>query len=73
MTSHDDGDPGLRIRDLVGLGGLLVGCVVAGLSLGWLVDDRLSTAPVFTLVGLAGGIATGVWGSWLRIRLFLRS
>jgi hypothetical protein len=73
VTSHDEGDSGLRIRDLVGLGGLVVGCVVAGLFLGWLVDDRLSTAPVFTLVGLAGGIATGVWGSWLRIRLFLRS
>ncbi len=67
------GTDGLRIRDLVGLGAFNVGCVVGGLALGWFVDDRVDSTPVFTLVGLAFGIALGVWGSWLRIRMFLRS
>lgn len=70
--SDDDDTSSLRARDLAGIGALNVGCLVAGLALGWFVDDRLGTAPVFTLIGLACGIAAGVWGSWLRIRLFLR-
>ncbi len=69
----DLGTDGLRIRDLVGLGAFNVGCLVGGLALGWFVDDRVDSTPVFTLVGLAFGIAVGIWGSWLRIRMFLRS
>ena len=71
VTSDDDG-ASLRARDLIGIGSLTLGCLVGGLAVGWFVDDRVNTAPVFTLIGLAGGIAAGVWGSWLRIRTFLR-
>ncbi len=70
--SSNEPDPSLRARDLVGIGGLLVGTVVAGLAGGWLLDDRLGDAPVFTLLGLAVGLAAGIWVSWLRIREFLR-
>jgi putative F0F1-ATPase subunit (Ca2+/Mg2+ transporter) len=69
----DDGNAGPGIWDLVGLGAFNVGCLVGGLALGWFVDDRVDTTPVFTLAGLAFGIAVGIWGSWLRIRQFLRS
>jgi hypothetical protein len=69
----DDDTGTLRVRDLVGLGAYNVGCLVGGLALGWFVDDRVDSTPVFTLVGLALGIAVGIWGSWLRIRMFLRS
>lgn len=63
----------LRGRDLVGLGGLLAGAVVAGLVIGYLVDDAAGTSPLFTLVGIAVGIVLGGVGFWLRVRQFFRS
>lgn len=69
----DDLDKPLRGRDLVGLGGLIVGCVVVGLGAGLLVDHAAGTSPVFTLVGIAAGMVGGAVGFWLRVRRFLRS
>jgi F0F1-type ATP synthase assembly protein I len=65
-------DPGLRGRDLIGLGGLLVGSVVVCTVLGLLLDRGLGTAPAFTLVGVGVGIVLAVVGFWLRIRSALR-
>lgn len=62
----------LRGRDLVGLGGLLVGAVVVGLVVGLLVDDAAGTTPLFTLVGLALGIVAGGIAFWARVRAALR-
>jgi F0F1-type ATP synthase assembly protein I len=62
----------LRGRDLVGLGGLLVGAVVAGLVIGLLVDRAAGTMPVFTLVGLLLGIVGGGYAFWVRVRAALR-
>jgi len=73
VSKHQDDGSVLRVRDLAGLGALNLACLVAGLALGWFVDDRLSATPVFTLAGLACGIAAGIWGSWLLVRPFLRS
>jgi F0F1-type ATP synthase assembly protein I len=61
-------DGGLRGRDLIGLGGLLVGAVVAGTLLGLLADDAAGTSPVFTLVGVFLGMALGALGFALRVR-----
>ena len=63
---------GLRGWDLVGLGGLLAGAVVAGTVVGLIVDDVAGTAPAFTLVGIAGGILAGGIGFWVRVRAALR-
>lgn len=63
---------GLRGRDLVGLGGLLAGAVIAGLVIGLLIDDRAGTQPVFTLVGVFAGIIAGGLGFWVRVRSALR-
>jgi F0F1-type ATP synthase assembly protein I len=71
VDEHDPG-PTLRGRDLIGLGGLLVAAVVGGLVLGVLVDRVAGTAPAFTLVGIAVGIALGGVGFWLRVRSALR-
>lgn len=62
----------LRGRDLMGLGGLLVGAVVAGLVIGILVDDRAGTSPTFTLLGIFLGILAGGVGFALRVRSALR-
>ena len=65
-------DNTLRGRDLVGLGGLLAGAVVAGTVLGLLIDSQAGTAPVFTLIGVGLGILAGAVGFWLRVRSALR-
>jgi F0F1-type ATP synthase assembly protein I len=66
-------DAGLRGRDLLGLGGLLVGAVVAGTVLGLLIDRAAGTTPAFTMVGVFLGIAGAGVGFWLRVRSAMRS
>ena len=66
-------DAALRGRDLIGLGGLLVGSVVVCTVLGLLLDNGLGTAPAFTLVGVGLGIVLAAVGFWVRIRGALRS
>jgi len=68
----DDATSGLRGRDLIGLGGVLAGAVVAGLVLGLVVDDQAGTSPVFTLVGVFLGMAGGAAGFVVRVRAALR-
>jgi F0F1-type ATP synthase assembly protein I len=70
--ADEPSDNSLRGRDLVGLGGLLAGAVVAGTVIGLLIDDAAGTAPVFTLIGVGLGIVTGAIGFWLRVRDALR-
>ena len=74
---HDSSGPpegaGLRGRDLLNLGGLLVGGVVGGLVLGLVADSVAGTSPVFVLVGILLGILLAVAGFWVRVREALRS
>ncbi len=73
MRSDDDHASLLRgAGGLLGIGALNLACLVAGFALGWFVDDRLGTVPVWTLVGLAVGVTAGIAGSWVRIRQSLR-
>jgi F0F1-type ATP synthase assembly protein I len=65
-------DPGLRGRDLVGLGGLLAGAVVLGLVVGLLLDQAAGSSPAFTLAGIALGVVAGVAAFWARVRSALR-
>jgi hypothetical protein len=65
-------DPGLRGRDLLGLGGMLVGAVVAGTLLGLLLDHVAGTSPAFTVVGVFLGMAFGALGFALRVRAAVR-
>ena len=66
------GDAGLRGRDLIGLGGLLVGAIVAGTLLGLLLDHVAGTSPAFTIAGVFLGMAFGALGFALRIRAAVR-
>ena len=63
-----DTSRGLRGRDLVGLGGILVAGVVGGLVLGLLVDRAAGTSPLWTLVGIALGILLGIAAFVRRVR-----
>jgi F0F1-type ATP synthase assembly protein I len=65
-------EPTLRGRALVGLGGMLAGAVVLGLVVGLLVDHAVGSSPVFTLLGIALGIAAGAFAFWARVRSVLR-
>ena len=65
-------DAGLRGRDLIGLGGLLAGAVIAGTVVGLLLDAAFDTSPVLTVLGVGLGIVAGGVGFWLRVRAALR-
>ncbi len=56
----------------MGLGGFLVGAVVAGLVIGYLLDDKAGTSPTFTLLGIFLGIVAGGIGFAVRVRSALR-
>lgn len=69
----DDGsDAELRGRDLIGLGGLLAGSVIAFTLIGLFVDNAADSGPTFTLLGVGVGIVLGAVGFWLRVRSALR-
>jgi F0F1-type ATP synthase assembly protein I len=70
--NSDPPQPGLRGRDLLGLGGFLVAAVVGGLVVGLLVDHAFGTSPVFVLVGIAVGIIAAAVGFWSKVRAALR-
>ena len=72
MVDEQDPEASLRGRDLIGLGGLLVGSVVGGLVLGVLLDRAADSSPAFTLAGIGVGIVLGGVGFWLRVRTALR-
>lgn len=59
------------VRELLTLGGMLVGCIVAGVVVGLAVDHNAGSSPVGVLVGTALGIVAAGIGFWLRVRAYL--
>ena len=55
-------------RDLLGLGGLLVGSVVGFTLLGLLVDHLAGSSPIGAVVGVALGMLAGGLGFAARVR-----
>ena len=70
--SEPSGEAGLGGRDLIGLGGLLVGAVVVGTVLGLVIDDVAGTSPAFTIAGVFLGMVCGAVGFALRVRAAVR-
>lgn len=71
IMSADDGPPdGNRkpLLALLGLGMTNAACLLGGAGLGWLLDSRFGTTPLFILVGLFSGIVVGVLASYVQIR-----
>jgi F0F1-type ATP synthase assembly protein I len=70
--NDDRAKPTLDVWTLLGIGTYNVACLLLGMGVGWFIDSLMDTFPVFLLVGLAGGIALGVAGTWRQMRPFLR-
>jgi F0F1-type ATP synthase assembly protein I len=70
--ADESSDSYLRGRDLIGLGGMLAGSVIAFTLLGLLVDSLADTSPVFTMVGIGLGMVLGAIAFWARVRAALR-
>ena len=66
-----DPDSGPGLVDLLTIGGYALGCVLAGLGLGWWADSATDLTPALTLLGLALGVGAAVVGTWVRIRPLL--
>ncbi|MDQ2748377.1 MAG: AtpZ/AtpI family protein [Chloroflexota bacterium] len=62
--------PGLTT--LLGIGIVSAGALGAGIALGWLLDGLLHTFPIMVVVGIALGIAGGIYYSIAQIRPFLK-
>lgn len=62
----------LGVWELVTLGATSVGCLVVGLIGGLVIDGRLKTLPLYTLIGLTLGIVCGSAVAYRKIRQFLR-
>ena len=68
----DDSAATLRGRDLLGLGGILIGGVVGGMVVGLLLDNWLDSSPLCALLGIALGIVLSGVAFWARVRAALR-
>ena len=53
------------------IGFVLLVTTLAGVGLGYWVDTRLGTVPVFVLIGLFVGMGIGARAVWLLISRFL--
>jgi F0F1-type ATP synthase assembly protein I len=53
--------------------GVVVALLFAGgLALGWFLDHVLHTSPILAIVGLALGLAAGVYYSIVQFRTYLK-
>ncbi|HWC83291.1 MAG TPA: AtpZ/AtpI family protein [Pseudonocardiaceae bacterium] len=62
---------GPKLTQLIGFGSTIAGLVVGCTALGWFVDARLKTFPVFVLVGIALGIVLSCAYGYVAFRKFL--
>ena len=59
-------------RELIGVGSGIAGLIAGGMLLGWFVDSRVGTLPVFTLIGLAVGLVTACYYAYVKFRSFMK-
>jgi hypothetical protein len=59
-------------RELIGVGSAIAGLIAGGMLLGWFIDSRAGTLPVFVLIGVVVGIATACFYGYAKFRNFMR-
>jgi F0F1-type ATP synthase assembly protein I len=59
-------------RELLGVGSAIAVLVAGGMLLGWFIDSKAGTLPIFALVGLAVGIATACFYAFAKFRRFMK-
>lgn len=59
-------------RELIGVGSAIAVLVAGGMLLGWFIDSRAGTLPLFALVGLAVGITTACFYAYAKFRNFMK-
>ena len=52
---------------LMGLGWYVALSIIGGIGGGVLVDSWLGTEPIFTLIGLFGGLLLAFWGGYFLL------
>lgn len=57
---------------LLGMGVAVALLFAGGLALGWFLDSVLHTSPILAIVGLALGLAGGVYYSIVQFRSFMK-
>jgi F0F1-type ATP synthase assembly protein I len=67
MSNKENPSPWRLIR----LGTTMAALVAGGVLIGWFVDTRAHTQPVFTLTGLAVGMAATCWYGYATFRRFM--
>ncbi|HKE69385.1 MAG TPA: AtpZ/AtpI family protein [Nocardioidaceae bacterium] len=70
--NDDRAKPTVDLWTLLSLGTYNVVCLLLGMGVGWLIDSQIDTFPAFVLIGLVGGIALAVAGTWRRMKPFLK-
>jgi F0F1-type ATP synthase assembly protein I len=59
--------------ELLGMGIVTAAVLVAGLGIGWLIDDLAGTTPIFIMIGLALGIVGAVAYIVTKFRTYLNN
>jgi len=60
-------------RELLGVGSAIAVMVAGGMLLGWFIDSKANTLPIFALVGLAVGMTTAGFYVYFKFRRFMRN
>ena len=60
-------------RELLGVGSAIAVLIAGGMLLGWFIDSRIDTLPIFALVGLAVGITAACFYAYFKFRRFMRN
>ena len=49
---------------LAGIGFYIAGCIILGVVLGVWLDKKVDVSPLFTLLGLGGGLGAAFYGTY---------
>ena len=59
-------------RELIGVGSGIAGLIAGGMLLGWFIDSRAGTLPVFVFIGLTVGLVTACYYAYVKFRSFMK-